>query len=91
MIKAIVVDDEALTTEYICRLLRNEGVEAQGYTNPYEAFDNVNIQKPDVLFLDIEMPEINGLELAEKVHANGYECEIVFLQLIVNMQLMPLS
>ena len=44
-----------------------------------------------MLFLDIEMPEINGLELAEKVHANGYECEIVFLQLIVNMQLMPLS
>ena len=79
MIKAIVVDDEDLTTEHICRLLGNEGVEAQGYTNPYEAFDNVNIQKPDVLFLDIEMPEINGLELAEKVHASGYECEIVFI------------
>jgi len=79
MIKAIVVDDEALTTEYICRLLRNAGVEVQGYTNPYEAIENVNIQKPDVLFLDIEMPEMNGLELAERVYASGYECEIVFI------------
>jgi len=79
MIKAIVVDDEALTNEYICRLLRNLDVEVTGYTNPYEAFDNINIHKPDVLFLDIEMPEMDGLELAEKAHAGGYEGEFIFV------------
>ena len=79
MIKAIVVDDEYLTNDYICRLLKNLDVEAKGYTNPYEAFDNINIQKPDVLFLDIEMPEMDGLELAERAHAGGYEGEIVFI------------
>lgn len=79
MIKAMVVDDEVLINEYICKLLRDAGVDVQGYTNPYEVFNNINVYKPDVLFLDIEMPEINGLQLAERIHASGYECEIVFI------------
>lgn len=79
MIRAIVVDDEELTNKHICRLLKEEGIEAQGYINPYEALDNLNIYKPNILFLDIEMPEISGLQLAERVHAIGYECEIVFI------------
>jgi len=91
MIKAIVVDDEALTNDYICRLLRNLDVEVMGYTNPYEAFDNINIQKPDVLFLDIEMPEMDGLELAEKAHVDGYEGEVVFITAYSHMQLMHLG
>ncbi len=79
MIKAIVVDDEALNTEYICKLIRDAGLIVQGYTNPYEALENIEVFKPDVLFLDIEMPEINGLQLAHRIQASGYECEIVFI------------
>lgn len=80
MIRAMVVDDEDLAARYTCRLLRNLEVEVLAYyTNPYEAFENINMLKPDVLFLDIEMPEMSGLELAEKVYASGYECEVVFV------------
>jgi len=79
MIRAIVVDDEYLINEYICRLLKEAGLEVKGYTNPYEAIENLKIYKPHVLFLDIEMPEISGLQLAEKVHKMGYQCEIVFI------------
>lgn len=80
MIKAVVVDDEALTGEHICRLLRNSGVEVSGcFSNPLEALHKTNTLKPDVMFLDIEMPEMSGLELAERVYSSGYECEIVFI------------
>ncbi|MBV7274507.1 response regulator [Clostridium sp. PL3] len=79
MLKAMVIEDEALTNEHTCRLLRNENIEAVGYTNSYEAFDNINIYKPDVLFLDIEMPEMDGLSLAENAYAAGYAGEIVFI------------
>lgn len=80
MMKAMVVDDEVLTAEHICRLLGNLEVEVLGYySNPHEVLEKVDLLKPDVLFLDIEMPEMSGLELAERVHANGYDCEIVFI------------
>jgi two-component system LytT family response regulator len=80
MIKAMVVDDEVLTAEHICRLLGNCHVEVSGcYSNPVEALNKVNVLKPDVLFLDIEMPEMSGLELAERVQGIGYEGEIVFI------------
>ncbi len=80
MMRAMVVDDEILTAEHICRLLGNSGVEVMGYySNPHEALEKVELLKPDVLFLDIEMPEMSGLELAENIQAQGYEGEIVFV------------
>lgn len=80
MMKAMVVDDEILTAEHICRLLRNAGVEVLGsYSNPFEVLEKIELLKPNVLFLDIEMPEMSGLELAERIHTRGYECEIVFI------------
>lgn len=80
MMKVIVVDDEVLTAEHICRLLGKSGVEVLAYySNPFEALEKIELLKPDALFLDIEMPEMSGLELAERVHAHGYECEIVFI------------
>ncbi|MFD1175315.1 response regulator [Paenibacillus puldeungensis] len=80
MLKAIVVDDEILTAELICRLLSQAGVEVLGYfSNPYEVLGQIELLKPDVLFLDIDMPEVSGLELAERVHSQGHDCEIVFI------------
>lgn len=78
MIKAIVVEDEFLTNEHICRLLKKANIDVRGCIKAKEAFENINTFKPDVLFLDIEMPEMSGLELAEKAFANGYDGEIVF-------------
>lgn len=79
-IKALVVDDEELTAEHTCRLLSGLGVDVLGFdVNPYAALDNITLKKPDVLFLDVEMPELNGMAVAEKAQALGYEGEIVFV------------
>ncbi len=81
MLRAIVVDDERLTMELICRFLKNTGrVEVTGcYTDPFEALEQIFRQQPDVVFLDIEMPELNGLQLAEKIYESELQSEIVFV------------
>ena len=81
MLRAIIVDDEAPAIELIKILLQKTGqinVIAH-YQSPHEALPAILSLKPDVVFLDIEMPEMNGLELAEHLAAETPDIEVVFV------------
>ena len=80
LITAIVVDDEALTAEHIGRLLRKHDIEVlETIANPTNALVRIVELQPDLLMLDIEMPEMSGLELAERAQEAGYDGIVVFL------------
>jgi two-component system LytT family response regulator len=67
--KAVLVDDEYYALHGL-RLILEEvgGVEVVGmYENGPSALEGIKVGNPDVVFLDIEMPEINGLELCFKI------------------------
>ncbi|KGX85263.1 response regulator [Pontibacillus litoralis] len=78
--KAILVDDEQLALDYLQRLLEKMGgIQVQGaYTNSVTAKKHILQQEVDVVFLDIHLPEINGIELAEKIIEAKPEATIVF-------------
>jgi len=46
------------------------------FTNPLEAIEYLNIEKVDLIFLDVEMPQINGLEFIKKLH---YKPQIIVI------------
>lgn len=66
MIRILLVDDEPLAREDLLRLLsQNPDCQMVGFAqNGREALEEIHKQKPDVVFLDIEMPGKNGLEVA---------------------------
>ncbi|HZS45587.1 MAG TPA: LytTR family DNA-binding domain-containing protein [Blastocatellia bacterium] len=68
-LRVYLVDDELLAVKRLSRLLTNlEGVEIVGSTtNPAEAIDFLTSEQIDVLFLDIQMPGLNGFQLLEKL------------------------
>lgn len=72
LIKCIVVDDEALAREiietHISRI--NTFVLAGSCKNAIEAFKIINTKKIDLIFLDINMPEISGLSFAKSINKN---------------------
>jgi two-component system LytT family response regulator len=72
LIRAYVVDDERLAVERLTRLLNDTGRIAitGGSTDPQEALDALRIADVDVVFLDIQMPEMTGLELVERLDRN---------------------
>lgn len=78
---AMVVDDELPTLAWVGQLLRNSGrVTVSGmYDNPLEGLRDIRSGKPDLVFLDIEMPGMNGLELAELLSADPLPPEVVFI------------
>ena len=65
MIRALLVDDEPLAREELAALLGETGqVEVVGsFGNGVEALPAIRQLRPDVLFLDIQMPEVSGFEL----------------------------
>ncbi len=65
MLSALVIDDEQLAREELSELLENTGsiqVIAQA-GNAIDGLKKINHLKPDVVFLDIQMPQITGIEL----------------------------
>jgi two-component system LytT family response regulator len=76
MINAIIVDDEPYCCEALSILLGRycPQVNLAGmYFSGAQAMDPIRDQKPQLLFLDIEMPRMNGFELLEKVKDLDFE------------------
>jgi two-component system LytT family response regulator len=71
VMKAFLVDDESLALKRLERMLAVTGrVEIAGTsTDPVEAIEAVLKTKPDVLFLDIEMPGMTGFQMLSKLDA----------------------
>lgn len=69
MIKALLIDDETLARENIKNHLKAfDEIEVIGECkNGFEAFKAIDEQRPDLVFLDIQMPKINGFELLELI------------------------
>ncbi|MEK3978587.1 response regulator [Psychrobacillus sp. FSL K6-2836] len=81
MLKAVLVDDEFLAIELLDAMLKEiGGIEIIGkYSNPLEGLESFAAHKPDILFLDIEMKEMNGIKLAEKIESLDSKMDIVFV------------
>ena len=79
--KILLVDDEQL------QLIRLEGACKSvlpnatflSFTNPVKALEEASKNKVDLAFLDIEMPEINGIQLAKKLKALNPKTKIIFV------------
>jgi two-component system LytT family response regulator len=65
MIRAVVVDDEVHAREELGFLLREHGgvTVVQSCANALEALRAIDAERPDVVFLDIQMPKIDGFQL----------------------------
>lgn len=79
--KAILVDDEPLALDHLDKLLKeNSSLNIVGkYTNPHEALKMVLQYQPDVVFLDIEMPEMSGIDMAEIIQTSTANIHIIFI------------
>ncbi len=79
--RAFLVDDEPLALLYLESVLKElmEVTIAGTFTSPVEAIQALSSCRPDVIFLDIDMPEMNGLQAAEKIHEICPDMEIIFV------------
>jgi two-component system LytT family response regulator len=70
--RALIVDDEPLAREGIRQLLRQEpDIEICGEcSDGLEGIGEIERKRPDLLFLDVQMPEIDGFEVLDSLHVD---------------------
>jgi len=82
-IRVVLVDDHVFVRDGIKSLLENEAnIEVVGEAaDGLEALKSVEINQPDLLILDIRMPNLNGIEVVEKLRSQNNSVKIVMLSM----------
>src|SRR5690606_25848809 len=77
----MIVDDEALSVRRLHRLLAESDAIGTCHTflDPREAYSFARNNRVDVAFLDISMPEVDGMTLSSRLHALDESMRLVFV------------
>jgi two-component system OmpR family response regulator len=78
-VKALVVDDEPSITELISAVLGYEGWEVRTAATGQEALNAVRTFSPDVVVLDVMLPDIEGFEVLQRMRRDSHNAPVLFL------------
>ena len=65
--RVLVVDDDEALLEHLCATLRAAGMDVYGISDPLEALEAMDRYRPELVLLDLYMPNCTGLELASVI------------------------
>jgi DNA-binding NtrC family response regulator len=79
------VDDDRLIRELVAHRLTADGYKVISLDNPREAISTLLAHDCRVVILDVEMPELNGLELLSQIKAHDGGVQVIMLTGLVSM------
>ena len=79
VINILLVDDDLKNSMLLKRFLEVEGYSVTYANNGAVGWELFHTSKPDLVLLDINMPEMNGFELAKKIRGVNQKVLIFFL------------
>jgi YesN/AraC family two-component response regulator len=77
--RILIVDDEQENLRYLKETLEMQGYEIFAADNGKKGFDYFQQEKPDLVITDIQMPEMNGLELLQKIRKENSEVIVIMV------------
>ncbi|HBG07582.1 MAG: Fis family transcriptional regulator [Geobacteraceae bacterium GWC2_58_44] len=82
--RVLVVDDEKLISWSLAAMLKKEGYQVETAASGKEALQKFECFKPELVMLDISLPDLNGLELLKRFKAANEEIYIVMMTAYAN-------
>jgi len=70
MAKILIVDDEHLIIDMLTAFLGLMGHQSIGASSGRQTWDKLAYEEPDIILLDIMLPDDNGIEICRKLRAN---------------------
>ena len=77
--RVLVVDDEANITDLVATALRYEGFSVEVACNGTEALRSAETFRPDLVVLDVMLPDRDGFAVVKRLRADGHHVPVVFL------------
>ena len=74
---AFVVDDENLIASTLELILISEGFNARSFVDPLDALDAARSVSPNLLLTDVQMPQMNGIQLAIEIQQSCPNCKVL--------------
>jgi two-component system OmpR family response regulator len=75
----LVVDDEPSIVDAVATALRYEGFEVREATNGRAALSTAQESPPDLIVLDVMLPDLDGLEVTRRLRQDGLKVPVLFL------------
>jgi two-component system, sensor histidine kinase and response regulator len=69
--RILVVDDQPINVQLLKRKLERGGLEVSTANNGLEALEQVKAHKPDLILLDLMMPDMDGIEVCQRLQASS--------------------
>jgi len=77
--KVFLLDDEELIVSVLSKTLKREGYEVYAETETDDVINKIKSWDPDVVLMDIRMPDRNGIDLLEELKRSGTAAQVVML------------
>jgi two-component system OmpR family response regulator len=77
--RLLLVDDEENLRSMLEAALRHNGFDVSAAANGRDALDAVGTAKPDVIILDVMLPDLDGFEVCRRLRADGTRTPVLFL------------
>ena len=75
--KILVVDDEQTTSDTLTLIFREHGYQAKAAYSAEDAIDVIAGWQPDLALLDVNLPSMNGIDLAIAIRTNHPRCRVL--------------
>ncbi len=77
--KIFLLDDEELIASMLTRSLKKEGYQVHMETKTDDVINKIKSSAPDIVILDIGMPERDGMDILQEIMGDGIETQVVML------------
>jgi two-component system OmpR family response regulator len=77
--RILVVDDETYIRDLVGTALRYEGFKVTEAGDGREAMDAIRSSRPDLVVLDVMLPDFDGLEVTRRIRNEGIRVPVIFL------------
>jgi PAS domain S-box-containing protein len=83
-VKIWIIDDDPVNLRILAQIMQQQGYAVETFTSGYLALSALSVNRPDLMVLDIKMPDLDGYEVCQQLQANpaSRDIPVIFISAV---------